>query len=57
MNMEQPKSTRQANVTLIDSLERQIAALEQLTGHETEIDACKRAVERLNERLEEIPQS
>ena len=55
-----PEARRQA-VTAIASLERQIAALQIVTGHQTERDSCQRAIDRLTERLEEsdsrVPQA
>ena len=38
---------------LIASLERQISTLETLLNHKAEIEACKKAIDRLKSRLDE----
>ena len=50
-----PKARKEA-IELVASLKRHILALEALTGHQAEIDACKKAVDRLKQRLEELPE-
>jgi len=41
------EDARQRAIRLIGELERHIQALEQLTGHSTEIASCKEAIENL----------
>jgi hypothetical protein len=45
------KANRHQTLELLASLERQMAALVKLTGHQSEIAACQKAIERLKERL------
>jgi hypothetical protein len=51
MPMRGITSAREQAAETIASLERQVAALKKLGGHEWEIESCERAIEHLKEIL------